>query len=161
MKYEAEYEVDSAMQDASLRQSLVAIHLAPKFPMLLLLVILAVCVVFTGTLLNPFVRWLLPVVCVIIALTWFRAYREAISIGRKRLSLSERPITRISFDDREISSQNANEKKIYEWRKLERVIETRDFLFIMAGKMSLFCIPKRVINSEVEAYIKEKIKKGA
>ncbi len=158
MKYEVEYPVDEKMQDASMRQSILAIYLAPKLPVFGLLCVFGLCVVLVGADMHPIIRWLLPFACLIILLTWLRAYQELRAMGRKRLSMSARPLTYLSFDESEISARSANETKRYEWTKLERMVETRDFLFLLSGKMSLFCIPKSVIAREAAHYIREKMK---
>jgi hypothetical protein len=161
MKFETEYQVDALMQDASLRQYLIAIHFRPKLPLLMLFVILSTTVALTGHDLNPFIRWFLPGVCVLIALMWTKTYLEVIRMGRKRLSLSDRPTNYISFDDIRIEARNANEIKQYDWAKIEGLVETKDFYFLMSGKISLFCIPIVFLTPEAALYLKERIQKTA
>ncbi len=159
MTFSTEYKVDTSMQDASLRQSLYAIHIKAKLPAFALLFIFGIVVVIVGADLNPFIRWLIPCVFVLLILMWLRAYRELIKIGRARLAMSSEPKSILSFDSSAIELRNANETKRYEWIKLERLVETKDFILLMVGKLSLFCIPKEFLTKEAEQYIKEKIKK--
>jgi hypothetical protein len=158
MNFSTEYKVDAAMQDASLRQSLYVIHIKAKLPAFALLFIFGIVVVIVGPDLNPFIRWLIPGVFVLLILMWLRAYRELIKIGRARLAMSSDPKSILSFDSSAIELKNANETKRYEWSKLERFVETKDFLLLMVGRLSLFCIPKEFLSTEAESYIKEKMK---
>lgn len=161
MRFEIEYPVDAAMQDASMRQGLLSIHVAPKLPAFGFICVLAVYVAFTGAGLHPIVRWLLPVACVVIVLMWLRAYLDLRAMGRKRLSLSSNPLAHLGFDEKAITTRTANETKTYEWERLERVVESRDFLFLMSGKASVFCIPKSVISREAGRYIRERMTRRA
>jgi hypothetical protein len=158
MTFSTEYRVDTAMQDASLKQSLYVIHIKSKLPTLTFMLILGVVVAIFGVHLHPFKRWFTLGAFVLLGLMWLRPYLELIKMGRASLAMSSEPKCILSFDSSAIELENTTGAKRYVWTELEELVETKDFILLMVGKLSLLCIPKEFLTKEAKLYIKAKLK---
>ena len=156
MNFEVSYDVDTAMQDASMRQSLYAVFLKPKLWANTFLFLATIVVFLGGEVFGSWLKWLFLFLISFLTIIWVRAYYSLREFGRKRLQLSGNPETRIKINEKEIEFFSNTETRRYSWDKFDRTIETRDFLLIMSGKISLFCIPLRHLPAEVQKYKNER-----
>jgi hypothetical protein len=160
MKFETTYDVDVATKDASIRQMLYAIRLKPK---LWGLVVLSICTLLSflaPDLLGPSIRWEPLVLMVFVTMLWIKSYYSLISTGRKTMELSSSPSVCLRLSSEEIEFISSNGTRKHSWTKIDRVLETKDFLLVMSGKLCLFCIPKRHLPADIQEYIKKAPNKG-
>ncbi len=157
MKFSATYEVTPRLQDDSVKQFFWHVLLRPQLGGLLSMV--AVLLAFIGFDL-PYKPWgigfcsgLLLFACA----TWCRTYFQIIAQARAGLKLMENPKVVITLDDACIEYASSTGTRRHAWDKIERCIETKDFVVLMHGKLPLLSLPKASLPSEALAFMQQKI----
>ncbi len=134
MIFSARYDVTEQLQDAMASQFFFAV-LRPRLP------VITVCFAVLaglGALDLPYRGWIagyLSAVALLIVVRWTQAFFAGRAQGRAGLKLMEHPRVELTLA----------------WSKIERLMETKDFVVLMVGTPPLLSLPKAALPSLLRA----------
>lgn len=156
MKYTATYEVTAKLQDDSVKQFYWHVLLRPRIGGIFAIFAVLVGVIFLEPPCKPWIVGFVGAMFLFLITTWAKAYFHIISQARAGLRLMEHPKVEVILDDSHIEYISSTGSRRHHWNKIEKIVETTDFIVLMNGKLPLLSLPKCCFTSEVLNYIKEK-----
>lgn len=158
MTHTLRYTVDEKMNRDSISQYLCTVHLRPKLPVFVLLLLYLTVILFID---FPYRDWLavgLGVALAFLVIVWVKTYFAMQAQGRDGLKLLSHPGITLTIDEQIIEYASATGNRRHEWNKIDRFCETRDFLVFHSGKIPLLVLPKTAFTPDALAFIKTKIR---
>ncbi len=156
MSHTLRYTVDEKMNRDSISQYLYAVHLRPKLPVFVLLLLYLTVILFID---FPYRDWLavgLGVAIVFLIIVWVKTYFAMQAQGRDGLKLLTHPEITITIDEEIVEYASSTGNRRHAWNKIDRFCETRDFLVFHSGKIPLLVLPKAPLTPDALAFIKTK-----
>jgi hypothetical protein len=154
------YEVTPKLLDDFVKQYYWHELLRPRriFGMLLVLAFVL------GTIATPYdsppKSWavgFLSAVTILLVAAWVRAYFQFLAQERAGLKLMEHPNVKISMDDARIEYASSTGTRRHQWEKIDRILQTKDFVILMSGKLPLLSLPKLCFSIEALAFMEDRV----
>jgi hypothetical protein len=159
MHYQTSYQVDEELVALSAKQTFQKVYLKKRWIVILGFFIFGGLIfVFPGSSGDDHMTMVYVMITIgtILAITWVKAYFATISNTRSAFNATGGGLMQITIDDNLISlSSPAGSRKI-QLDRVTRVLETKDFLILMADKTPVFTPLKKALNSEVETWLLNK-----
>ncbi len=154
--YSAVYQVDEALNRSSIKQYFWTVLIRPKLP--IFLVILA-CLIAICLISFPYQEWIalvLGTLVLVLIVSWMKAYFVTQAQGRDGLKLLNHPNIEIEMDEETITYRSSTGTRLHSWSKIDKLIETRDFVILQSGKLPLLILPKLPLSTDALKYLKGK-----
>lgn len=158
MKFETEYIVTEQMQAESMKQYFLEVIMRSRPWKQLGLLILSAALVSWG--LPKQMTWVLTfygVFAACLVAIWIKSYALHQRVARDGLRLLDHPKIVVSLDDVQIEYVSATGTRRFQWDKIDKLHETRDFMVLMSGRLPLLTLPKLSFSEEVRGFMKGKI----
>ncbi|MGF1679550.1 MAG: YcxB family protein [Candidatus Methylacidiphilales bacterium] len=156
MKYTATYEVTAKLQDDSMKQFYWHVLLRPRIGGIFAILAVLVGVIFFEPPYKPWVVGFMGALFLLLIVMWAKAYFQILSQARDGLRLMEHPNVEVTLDDSQIEYVSSTGSRRHHWNKIEKIVETTDFIILMNGELPLLSLPKACFTNEALNYIKEK-----
>ncbi len=155
MKITVAYVVTPRLQDDSAKQFFWRVLLRPRIGGFMAVFAALLGMIVFDPPLKPWVVGFFSAALLFLIVTWVKAYFQIIAQGRAGLKLMENRQVEISLDDLLIEHVSSTGTRRYQWEKIERIEETKDFVILMNGKLPLLNLPKACVPTEALAFVKE------
>jgi len=150
------YEVSPAMQDASIRQYFFSVLFGWRRVIpLTLLTLLAIALIASGAASVP--AAIVGSVVVVLLILWVKAYFQSLSQGRAGLRLMEHHRIEVRLNEEAVEYRSSTGTRVHRWEKIDRLIETKDFLILMHGKFPILSLPKEFLSPTAAGLIRSKL----
>jgi hypothetical protein len=157
MKYTATYEVTAKLQDDSVRQFYWNVLLRPKIGGIFVTLALLLGLIALD---FPYKSWVVGfngALFLFLVIMWAKTYFQILSQARAGLRLMEHPHVEILLDESQVEYVSSTGTRRHPWNKIERIVETSDFMILMYGKIPLLSLPKACFTTEALDFIQERI----
>lgn len=162
MTFTGRYEVTQKLQDDMSREFFFGVLLRPRlFRIVACLALLGVLAALTSLsgLDVPYRLWIvgfLSAVALMIVLTWIITFFRARAQGRAGLRLIEHPRIEITLDEQQVLYSSSTGTRRHSWEKIQRIVETKNFIALMAGEIPLLMLPKSCFSAEALSLLRER-----
>lgn len=157
MNFSTTYDVTSKLQDDSVKQYFWHVMLRPRIVGVFLVFAMLIAAIFVELPYKPWIVGFFSAMFLFLIITWVKVYFQILHQARAGLRLMEHPKVDISLDDSLIEYASSTGTRRHHWDKIERIEETKDFVILMNGKLTLLSLPKAHFTSEALAFMKERV----
>lgn len=98
----------------------------------------------------------LSAVMVMILLTWIITFFRARAQGRAGFRLIEHPRVEVTLDEQQVLYSSSTGTRQHSWEKIQRIVETKNFVALMAGDVPLLMLPKSCFGTEALSFLRER-----
>ena len=154
MDFRTEYRVTEAVQTAAARQMFYAIYLRKKWIGIVAMAVIGVVLWFQGWSPAREIGLADMIVAGVLAALWVKTYYQVIGNSRTALrTLSDDQVT-LTMGDEGMEMEMADSRRKLLWDKVDRVVETKDFMILMAGRLPVASLPKAELGGEVVEWLR-------
>jgi hypothetical protein len=154
MNYQTNYPINEELITSSTKQAFLKVYLKKKWVVISLFFLMSICAFIPddpdGT--GKIVGGVLSGVTFLLIATWIKTYFAMMSNALTQFKITGEGTLNLSITDEviDISTETGSRKIMQD--KITSLVETKDYVILMADKLPLFCIPKRSVDAEVVSW---------
>ncbi len=154
MEFKTEYRVTEAVQTAAARQMFHAVYLRKKWVGMLAMAVIGVALWFQGSSPAREIGLADMMVAVVLVVLWVKTYVRVIGNSRTALRTLSDDLVTLRMGDEGMEMEMADSRRKLAWEKVDRVVETKDFMILMAGRLPVASLPKGALGVEMVEWLR-------
>lgn len=157
MNFETRYTATDVLQKKAAKQLFFTVFLGRKWIGLGAFWVVA----GASVAVVPSSGWTIPCILFtagfILTVMWVKTYFMLLRNSRDYLQMIDDPTMTLKIDDVDLEISASNGSRKTAWSKMDRIVETNDFLIPMIGKIPIICLPKSELTDETAAFVRQVI----
>jgi hypothetical protein len=154
MEFRTEYRVTEAVQTAAARQMFHAVYLKKKWVWMVAMAVIGVVLWFQGWSPAREIGLADMIVAGVLAVLWVKTYVRVVANARTALRTLSDDLVTLRMGDEGMEMEMADSRRRLLWEKVDRVVETGDFMILVTGRLPVASLPKAALGVEVVEWLR-------
>jgi len=154
MNYQTNYPINKELITSSTKQIFLKIYLKKKWIFISILFLMSICAFIPddpdGT--GKIVGGVLSGVTFLLVVTWIKTYFVMMSNALTQFKITGEGTLNLSITDEVIDVNTETGSRKIMQDKITSLVETKDYIILMAEKLPLFAMPKRFVDAEIVSW---------
>lgn len=154
MNYQTKYPINEELIVTSTRQTFFKVYLKKKWILISLFFVLSVCAFIPddpdGT--GKIVGGVLSGVTFFLIVTWIKTYRATMANAMTHFRTTGEGTLHLNITDDLINISSESGSRKVKLDRITSLVETKDYVVLLTDKLPLFCLPKRLVDSDVVSW---------